>query len=199
MKKRRWLRVLWRIFAALVVAVGVIGVASARKVGTDEMAHTIQRGEWVFILPLPIIKGDVVAVRDPLDPDTVLLRRAVAGRRQTARYEDGSFRINGKRIRQTEMGDADGRRVLKEVLWSSPPARPNNWLIRRDQTAVRWDGEAVDVPEDHWFLLADDRDGAIDSRWWGPVPESQILGVVRLHMGKADEWRPAWKIMKPIP
>ena len=54
-----------------------------------------------------------------------------------------------------------------------------------------------EVPEGHWFLLADNRDGAVDSRWWGPVPESRIQGVVRLRQGPEDPWRSAWQVLLP--
>jgi hypothetical protein len=48
----------------------------------------------------------------------------------------------------------------------------------------------VTVPEGHWYLLAEDRDGALDSRFWGPVPEAAISGVARLRVGGTDAWRP---------
>jgi signal peptidase I len=36
----------------------------------------------------------------------------------------------------------------------------------------------VEVPAGHWFLLGDDREHSDDSRYWGPVPKSWIIGRV---------------------
>ena len=176
-----------------------------RKVGNDEMAWTLQTGDTVWILPVEVLKGDVVLLDDPLDPARTVLRRVVAMPTDKVIYEDGAVKINGKRVRQTDMGKADvgdrERRVFKEVIWSRPPARPTNWLVTRlVEKPVKWKtSDRLEIPEDHVFVLADDRDGALDSRWWGPIPLSAVQGVVRARYGTADEWRPAFELLKPIP
>jgi signal peptidase I len=175
-----------------------------RTVGNDEMAYSLQSGERVWVLPVEVLKGDVVVLSDPLDPDRTVLRRVVAMPSDKVLYEDGAVKINGKRIRQTDMGKAEidgrARRVYKEVIWSRPPARPTNWLVTRlVEKPVQWKiSEKIEVPEGHVFVLADDRDGAMDSRWWGPIPLSAVEGVVRARLGAADEWRPAFQFIKPI-
>jgi len=114
------------------------------------------------------------------------------------RHEDGGVRVNGKRIRQTEMGTPRPWRVTKEVIWSSPPARANPYLLRSPMKTVKWSLPGkVEVPDGSWFLLADNREGALDSRWWGPISEDRILGVVRLRFGPADEWRTRLQLLLP--
>jgi signal peptidase I len=34
----------------------------------------------------------------------------------------------------------------------------------------------ITVPKDHWFLMGDNRGNSDDSRFWGPVPTSWIIG-----------------------
>ena len=36
----------------------------------------------------------------------------------------------------------------------------------------------VAVPGNAYFVLGDDRNNQRDSRWWGPLPVGQVLGVV---------------------
>lgn len=173
--------------------------ATVRRVGSDEMYPSIKAGEHVVIVPLKPIRGDVVALADPLDPARTVLRRAIAGGGQRVTYENGEIRVDVKRIRQKEMNLLEAERITQETMWSKPPARANNWLLRYRKEGVKWKAPAVLVPEGSWYLLADDRDGSLDSRWWGPIREDQLQGVVRLRWGEADTWRPAFEILDPIP
>ncbi|MDG1481356.1 MAG: signal peptidase I [Myxococcota bacterium] len=197
---KRILKILAVLVALLLVAVAI----PMRTVGNDEMAWTLQSGDKIWVLPVSPLKGDVVLLDDPLDPDRTVLRRIVAVAEDKITYEDGTMKLNGKRVRQTDMGKGDiggrERRVFKEVIWSRPPARPTNWLITRlVDKPVSWKlDEKVEIPAGHVYLLADERDGAMDSRWWGPVPLEAIQGVVRARLGVADEWREAAQYLKPI-
>ncbi len=187
------------LLLALPLALLGAGATKVRTVGSDEMSPSIRAGDRVLILPLEPIRGDVVALQDPLDPARVVLRRAIADGSKRVRYEDGELRVDVKRIRQKEMGELDGDRVTQETMWSKPPARANTWLLRYKKEPVKWKAEVVPVPDGSWYLLADNRDGAVDSRWWGPISTDRFLGVVRLRYGPADDWRPEWEILNPIP
>lgn len=196
--KRLWRLARWLPVALLALA--ALAVLPMREVRGDEMAPTLAVGERVWVLPLPVLRGDIVSLDDPLDPGRVVLRRVVAEAGQKIRYEEGNIFIDGKRIRQQEMGHDEHYQFLKENIWSKPPARATAWLIRRRAENVRWEAtEPYKIPEGMWFVMADDRDGALDSRWWGPVPDGAIHGVVRLRVGQEDEWRPQVQFMKPIP
>lgn len=187
--------------ALLLVGLALAGAAAAsvRIVGSDEMSPSIKAGEHVVIVPLAPIRGDVVALLDPLDPARTVLRRAIAGAGQRVTYENGELRVDVKRVRQKEMNQLEAERVTQETMWSKPPARANTWLLRYRKEGVKWKAEPVLVPDGSWYLLADDRDGSLDSRWWGPIPEARLKGVVRLRWGQADLWRPAVEILNPIP
>lgn len=185
---------------ALIVLASLLAIATAvpmRRVVGGDMSWTLRDGDLVWILPDRIRKADVVLVTDPLDPSRRVLRRVVAAGGERVRIDDGSLRVNGKRVRQLEMGDppdADpngpGETVLKEVIWSKPPARANKYFPTMADRRIRFSSDGVvEVPEGHIYVLADNRDAALDSRWWGPVPESAVHGVVRARWGEADIWR----------
>ena len=36
--------------------------------------------------------------------------------------------------------------------------------------------DPITVPEDHYFMMGDNRGASDDSRFWGPVPEEWIIG-----------------------
>ena len=44
----------------------------------------------------------------------------------------------------------------------------------------------ITIPPDHYFMLGDNRAASSDSRFWGPVPSSWIIGKVRTHEATAS-------------
>lgn len=188
-----------KIGIGVLLALMVAAALPLRRVSDSSMAHTILPGEWVWIVPGRVRKADVVALADPLDPSRVVLRRAVAGPGDTVRYDEDGLRVNGRRIHQTDMGKVDGFRVYKEVIWSRPPPRANTYFVRiLANKPVKYELPGkITVPEGHWYLLADDRDESLDSRWWGPIAESAIKGVVRFRIGHKDAWRSRFQLMYP--
>jgi len=181
----RWLKALLVSLALLLGA----ALVPMRRVQDDSMRPNLQRGDLVWVLPVQPLRGDVVAVADPLDPAHTVLRRTIVDGGGKIAWDDGGLRVSGKRMRQSDMGMADGDRVFEELLWSKPPARAWKWRVLLRKPPTTWLSGQVEVPDAHWYLLADDRDRATDSRWWGPVPATAVRGVVRLRVGRPDAWR----------
>jgi hypothetical protein len=123
--------------------------------------------------------GDVVPVVDPLDPARWTLRRVetIGG---VVRYEEGSYRTSGDPVDVLEMGRDEAEVTLRE----------GDHLARTAARPVRWEMGETGV-EDGWaFLGADNRDVAVDSRWWGPLPVDALQGVVALRVGRpGHRWR----------
>lgn len=146
----------------------------------DEMAPSLLAGDLVLVLPVEPRPGDVVAVVDPLDPARWTLRRVetIGG---AVRYEDGVCYTSGSEApRVLEMG-RDTEAVVRTE---------GDHLVRLAPGTVRWSLPETGVPDDSAFLVADARDAAIDSRWWGPVPLAALQGVVALRVGAPRHpWR----------
>lgn len=160
----------------------------------DGMAPTLLPGDLVLVLPAslsPPGEGDTVALRDPLDPARWILRRVEAGAGEAVSCEDGFL-----------LSPASGELVDLGRLPADPdrpdgPARvvvrDGRRLLSLPNLAPTWDMPEIKVPEGWLFLSADNRAGALDSRWWGLIPAASADATVLLRVGPPQHrWRGWW-------
>ena len=122
-------------------------------------------------------RGEVIVFKWPLDHTKPFVKRLVGLPGDTIAMRAGQLQVNG--VTQHEQftrripGAADPmamefdwlRRALLPAAHASPGAHPtrNTW------------GPLV-VPEHSFFVLGDNRDNSSDSRYWGFVSDSLLLG-----------------------
>jgi signal peptidase I len=120
-------------------------------------------------------RGDIVVFRghhEPID----LVKRLVGMPGDTLRMKDGVLHRNGgpldepyvKRVAPGEDGTHPWMEWQSAYLTDS--ARDEPYYPTRDN----W-GPIV-VPADHFFVLGDNRDESLDSRYWGFVPRKDLKG-----------------------
>ncbi len=136
---------------------------------------------------LPAIRdpepGDVVVFKYPGDSTTNYIKRCIAVGGQTVEiknkvvYVDGVVFDNPEHAKYT---DAD--RILPSTV------------TRRDNFGP------YTVPQDHFFMMGDNRDNSYDSRFWGPVPRKMILAKAIIILGSwgDDPNAPNWEWSDPL-
>jgi signal peptidase I len=155
-RPRRWptavLAVL--VVTATLLVSGVLPVQLMR-VDSGSMAPTLEDGDLVLVLrSADVDRMDVVAVEDPLGSG-LLTKRAVALGGDTVGIEDGVLVVNGEQVCEPTI---DPARI--DGVWFGP----------------------VTVPEDAVFLLGDERDGSVDSRVFGALPGTDVVGRVPMRL-----------------
>ena len=124
-------------------------------------------------------RGDVVVFRYPVDGETIFIKRIVGLPGDEIRYgRDRKLHINGVEAERSppEVYEGSGsgshmtgaRRRLEAL-----GERAHAILYRPDLPTV--EGDWV-VPEGQYFVLGDNRDKSHDSRFWGFVPEENLIG-----------------------
>ena len=153
-----------------------------------EMHISIQKGDWLLILPLDAEIGDSVLIEDPFDPEKNHVRRLIATEDMEVVYErNGSLIRDGKRITQQDMGNIENSRVIEETEWGERGEPRKRYIYRRqDPILISFPKERVAL--EHVYVLGDNRDSALDSRYWGSIPKDHIIGVVCLRIGASTPW-----------
>lgn len=165
---------------ATLVGVTVLWRFDVAVVSGDEMAPSILPGDVLILDHSAPTHGDVVSLTDPADPDRRVLRRVLALPGESGGLDGPQVSLQGEGVRRREMERTEARVVTNEA---------DRWLVQHRPREHSEPDRTFDVPDGHVWLMADARDDAIDSRWWGPVPIASLHGRVALRVGSSDAWR----------
>jgi signal peptidase I len=194
-----WLREIVAIILLLTVL--QVSLVQAYHVPTGSMEGTIRTGDYILAdkltlgprtpqwlgvpwtnlgVPVPALKlpgfrsvkrGDVVVVEVPVDERTPYVKRVVATGGQTVEVRSKRLYVNGEHIPDPP----NARHVDPGVF---PYGFDQRGIL--DGHGNRDNFGPYVVPEGHVFLMGDNRDNSFDSRYFGPVPEEDIIGRARI-------------------
>ena len=138
-------------------------------------------------------RGDVMVFRYPEDPSLDYIKRVVGIPGDRVAYENKRLTINGLPVPVVQVDDylhperlyysqqyvetmSEGEhRVLNDEgappFVTHPAQFPN-----RDNCSYNSAGVICTVPPGEYFVMGDNRDNSRDSRFWGFVPEENIVG-----------------------
>lgn len=142
-------------------------------------------------------RGDVMVFRYPEDPSLDYIKRVVGLPGDKISYRNKRLTINGKPLKMEADGDysyvKSGLNYVTATLYRETLGKHNHTsLVQRDAPTVRLDdvrqfpnldncnyaedGFSCTVPAGHYFMMGDNRDDSNDSRYWGFVPDRNIVG-----------------------
>lgn len=177
------------------------------QIPTGSMIPTLNVGDFIVVnkfaygLRLPVTgtkildvsdpkRGDVMVFVPPHDPN-YFIKRVIGLPGDHVRYANNVIYVNGEPMPQDEgtLLQEEGVRYSHETIggishgiWIAASQRFNrsyDWLKP----------EGMVVPEGQYFMMGDNRDNSLDSRYWGPASEAKIVGkAVAVWMHKEPGW-----------
>ena len=139
-------------------------------------------------------RGDVMVFRYPPKPSLDYIKRVVGVPGDEVAYLNKKLTINGKPLSTSALSDffdEDAMRYAKQFEEVTTDNKHYRVLNDDDRPAFipgtedfpfkqncRYSSEGVvcKVPAGHYFMMGDNRDNSLDSRYWGFVPEKNIVG-----------------------
>jgi signal peptidase I len=142
-------------------------------------------------------RGDVIVFRYPEDPSLDYIKRVVGLPGDRVEYRHKRLSINGELLPVERLDDFQySEKGMPSVrawrFWENLGEHRHSVLIEPEEPPVRLagvrqfpsrdrceyndDGFVCVVPKGHYFMMGDNRDSSSDSRYWGFVPERNIVG-----------------------
>jgi signal peptidase I len=194
-----WMRVFPAAIALFLLLRAVL--VEAYKIPSGSMESTLLVGDFLLVnklvygatipltsLRLPAVRaprrGDVVVFEWPTDQSKNFVKRLVGLPGDTVSMQQGVLLLNGV--------EQDERYVVHTDPGMDPVAEDFRWqrsyLVRmataaeapamsRGYRPSRNNWGPLVVPDGHFFVLGDNRDNSLDSRYWGFVPDSLMRGT----------------------
>lgn len=140
---------------AVVLGLGVRAAVHIYAIPSESMAPTLTAGDQIVVtryLHGAPKRGDVIVFESPSVPDELMVKRVIAGPGELIDSRLGRVRVSGYTL-------------------------PEPYILRPASTGSV---QPQVVPADSYFVMGDNREDSSDSRSWGVVPRSRIVGRARV-------------------
>lgn len=170
-------------------------LAEPFRIPSGSMMPTLLVGDFILVnkftygIRLPVIntkvvemnkpeRGDIVVFRFPKDPAVDYIKRVIGVPGDKIVYENKKLYVNGVPASQVSLGRYEGVGQGRDMTGAEHfledlSGVEHSILVRHD--ALSAEGVYV-VPEGSYFVMGDNRDNSNDGRYWGMVPEENLVG-----------------------
>ena len=172
-------------------------IAEPFKIPSGSMMPTLLVGVFILVnkfaygLRLPVLdkkilevgepqRGDVFVFRYPQNPKEDYIKRVIGLPGDEITYRNKTLFINGKEIPESYLGpytgptEANNRMTGAQVKMEDLEGIQHR-IMELPNLQVGHEG-TWKVPDGYYFAMGDNRDNSLDSRFWGFVPEANLVG-----------------------
>ncbi|CAI2699550.1 signal peptidase I [Apilactobacillus kunkeei] len=176
----------WLIYLVVLGAVylTITHFFTMATVDGESMDPNLYNGEKMLVLKQSEVKRNSVIIFDAHgeDPEATAneyyVKRVIGLPGDTVSYKDGKLYVNNKVVDQSfiskkELNVGTRYKFNGDIIknWDISKLSSTKWVYNQD---------AKVVPKGEYFVLGDNRSVSNDSRYWGFVKKSKVLGVAKL-------------------
>jgi signal peptidase I len=181
--------IIWAIALSFLVRTFVI---QSFKIPSGSMENTLLIGDYllankfIYGITVPWTSDKLLKIRDPRQGDIVIFKYPLD------RTQDYIKRIVG--VPGDEIQIRDKQVYVNGIPYRNPHEIHSDSHILPQGQGVRDNFGPVRVPENSYFMMGDNRDNSSDSRFWGYVKSSDIIGeaLIKFWSWDKEKWRPRW-------
>jgi len=170
-------------------------IAEPFRIPSGSMMPTLLVGDFILVnkftygVRLPVLntkvvelnspeRGDIVVFRFPKNPTVDYIKRVIGVPGDKISYYNKIVYVNGKQAKQASLGSYQGvgqgvNMTGAEHFVENLAGGEHSILVKHGLPSV--EGVFV-VPDGQYFVMGDNRDNSNDSRYWGTVPEENLVG-----------------------
>src|SRR6185436_10837744 len=160
------------------------------KIPSGSMMPTLLVGDLILVnkfhygVRLPVINRKIVDNHDPARGDEIVFRNQqlfVNGQQVPAEplpppgFYDEEARLYVPEFKE-KLGDVEHRILINPQSAQFWKTQEDNQFPFRENCRYSAEGVACEVPPGNYFMMGDNRDNSLDSRYWGFVPDENIVG-----------------------
>jgi len=188
-----WSEVIKSLSGTLVIAIFVVTfIVQAFQIPSESMEKTLLIGDyllvdklhfgqdslWDKVIPYRLVRrGDIVVFHYPVDPSVHFVKRVVGIPGDKLRLIDRQVYVNGAPLNEPYVHyfrpHDSYRDEFPRLDLAVMPSVSGTWWTQMQKLFV--DNQLI-VPEGYYFVMGDNRDDSLDSRYWGFVPRENIVG-----------------------
>ena len=180
-------------------------IPSSSMVPTLLVGDLILVNKFTYGIRLPVLnkkvievnnpqRGDVMVFKYPMDTTQDYIKRVIGVPGDKITYENKRLTVNGKPVEYTAMDDyLDDEHLVYNKQFTENLTGVSHRILNNEQAPTlnradvklfphseacnySYEGFTCVVPEGNYFMMGDNRDNSADSRYWGFVPDKNIVG-----------------------
>lgn len=166
------------------------------RIPSGSLEPTLLTGDFILVnkfdygVRLPVVhtklfgsgepsRGDIIVFRWPPNPSFDFIKRVIGVPGDKISYINKELTVNGQPVPQTFLKQANAENeagsdnVVEEKQEDLLGIKHHIYV---DNAKSSQDFRDIVVPDGMYFVMGDNRDDSADSRFWGFVPEQNIVG-----------------------
>ena len=179
-------------------------IPSGSMIPTLQVGDLILVNKFHYGIRLPVInkkiianhdpqRGDVFVFRYPMNPQIDYIKRVIGVPGDEVSYLNKELKINGQAVPTRRMSDeyddesryyqqrfaetmGGAEHLIQRRPDAAPFTGPHYDFTYKENCRYSAEGFVCKVPPGHYFAMGDNRDNSEDSRYWGFVPDRNIVG-----------------------